>query len=113
MDEFKEPEPYTLSDYMFVDVGPVRSLLGSYCYDGPRWYSKAECQFMLEVSVVKWQDFKLAFEATAHRPASDLAKKIKNIRQIWEAVGSSKQAQQWCKSKKIARSCWRKMLCLD
>ena len=99
MDEFKTPVPYTLNDYMWVD-GPVRSLLGSYCYDGPRWYSKAECQFMLEIGVCKWPDFKLSFEATAHRPASDLARKLKNTRQIWETVGNSLQAQQWSKSKK-------------
>ena len=76
MDEFKKPETCKLNDYMWVDVGPVRSLLGSYCYDGPRWYSMAECQFMLEVGVCKWHDFKLAFQATAHRSASDLARKL-------------------------------------
>ena len=98
MDEFKDPELYTLSDYMWVDVGPVRSLLGSYCYDGARWYSKAECQFGLELGIMKWGDFKLAFQATAHRPASDLARKMKNIRQICEAIGNSLQAQQWYSS---------------
>ena len=100
MDEFREPEPYKLSDYMWVDVGPVKSLLNRYTYDGPRWYSKAECQFMLEVGVCTWGDFKLAFEATAHTPASDLAHMLKSIRQMWEVVGNSQVAKAWCSSKK-------------
>ena len=101
MEEFRQPEAYKLSDYMWVDVGPVKSLLNRYTYDGPRWYSKAECQFMLEVGVCTWGDFELAaFEATAHRAASDLAHKLKSIRQIWEAAGNSQAAKAWCGNKK-------------
>ena len=85
-DEFRQPEPYKLSDYMWLDLGAVTNLLNQYTYDGPRWYTKAECQVMLEIGVCAWGDFKLAFEATAHRAASSLAHKLKSIRQIWEAV---------------------------
>ena len=80
---------------MWVDVGPVKSLWNRYTYDGPRWYSKAECQFMLEVGVCTWHDFKLAVEATTHRPASGLANKLKSNRQMWEAVGNSQAANSW------------------
>ena len=55
---------------------------------------------MLEVGVCTWGDFKLAFEATTHRPASDLANKLKIIRRIWEAIGNSQVAKAWCNSKK-------------
>ena len=61
---------------------------------------KTECQCMLEVGVCKWGDFKLAFGATMHRPASDLVNKLKSIRQIWEAVGNSQAAKAWCNNKK-------------
>ena len=55
---------------------------------------------MLEVGVCTWHDFKLAFEATAHRAANDLAHKLNSIRQLWEAVRNSQAAKAWCGSKK-------------
>ena len=43
--------------------------------------------------------FKVAVEATTHRPASDLANKLKGSRHIWEAVGTCHAAMLWCNSK--------------
>ena len=51
MDEFRQPEAYILSDYMWVEIRATKGLLNRYTYDGPRWYSKAECQFTLEIGV--------------------------------------------------------------
>ena len=52
-------------------------------------------QFMLETGQCRWCDISLAFNATTHRPASDLANKLKKIRSLWQSVGGSFEAQVW------------------
>ena len=37
----------------------------------------------------------MAFNATTHRPASDLASKLKKIRSLWQSVGGSVEAHFW------------------
>ena len=53
LDEITPVEDYHLADYHWVEIPPgrLRSPLQTYAYDGSRWYSKAECQFMLEHSI--------------------------------------------------------------
>ena len=41
----------------------------------------------------KWRHVKLGFQATAHRPAADLAVTLRKIRSIWLEVGKSFQAE--------------------
>ncbi len=67
----------------------LRSAFMPYAYDGPRWYSKSECQFMLECGICSWQDFVFSFQATAHRPATEMAQKLKSIISMWEEVGNT------------------------
>ena len=95
LDEFTEPKLGTVADYSWVDLGAVRSPLKLYIWDGPRWYDKASVQFMLETGQCRWCDIKLAFDATTHRPASDLASKLKKIRGLWQSVGGSFEAHFW------------------
>ena len=91
MDEFEKVDSFELSDYMFVDIpeGKIKSMIKTYAYDGPRFYSKTECQFMLETCLCTWDDFKLKFQATSHRSPADLASKLKFMKNIWEDIGNS------------------------
>jgi len=75
LDEIRPVTSYHLSDYMFVEVPStrVRSPLSSYVWDGPRWYSKAACQYMLEFRICTWEDFKFSLDATSHRSHKELS----------------------------------------
>ena len=55
-------------------------------------------QFMLETGVCKWRHIKLSFSATTHRPAADLASKLKKMQKVWYEVGGSFQGQMWAGS---------------
>ena len=79
LDEIAKAKQGILYDYQWVDVGFVRCPLRKYIYDGPRWYDKTTVKFMLETGVCKWRHIKLGFQATAHRPAADLAVTLKKI----------------------------------
>ena len=102
LDEFTKPIEGTISDYSWVDIGNVRALLANYIYDGPRWYDRSTVQFMLETGVCKWSHVKLAFNATTHKSAAELAWKLKRIQKMWFEVGGSCQGVTWagCKAKK-------------
>jgi len=102
MDEITEVEGYHLSDYHWVEIPPgqLRSPLQTYAYDGARWYSKAECQFLLDHGICKWSDLKLAFQATAHRPAKELATQLRFMRQLWEETGASFAGEAWAGERK-------------
>ena len=52
---------------------------------------------------------KLGFQATAHRPAADLASILKKIRSIWQDVGKSFQAEVFL-GKKAERKCRSELL---
>ena len=73
LDEFTEPKVGVLADYSWVDIAAARNPLKHYVWDGPRWYDRASVQFMLETGICRWCVMKLSFNATAHRPAADLA----------------------------------------
>ena len=45
LDDFTKPMEGIISDYSWIDIGTVRSLLTNYIYDGPRWYDRATVQF--------------------------------------------------------------------
>ena len=74
LDEVAPVTAYHLSDYMWCEVPSqrLRSQLATIAYDGPRWYSKAECEFLLEHGIAQWEDFKLSLQATSRRPAKEL-----------------------------------------
>ena len=74
--------------------------LGILPYDGPRWYCRASCEFFLEVGIATWRDFKLSYQASAHRTAKDLATRLKTLKQLWEQVGESKEGCDWAQSRK-------------
>ena len=93
LDEFVKAREGKLYDYMWVDIGHVRSPLKTYIYDGPRWYDKATVKFMLETGVCKWRHIALGFEATAHRSAAELASTLRKLRVLWFEVGRSFQAE--------------------
>ena len=102
VDEIFPVEGYHLADYHWVEISPgrLRSPLQSYAFDGARWYSKAECQFMLEHGICTWPDMKLAFTATAHRPAKELATQLRFMREVWEQVGATTAGEAWCGERK-------------
>jgi len=102
MDEFEKVDGFELSDYMFVEIPEcrIKSMIKTYAYDGPRWYSKAEIQFMLETGLCIWDDFKLKFQATAHRNPKDLASKLKFMKDIWEDVGNTHTGENWSGERK-------------
>ena len=91
IDEFKPSVAGVLCDYNWVDLGACKSILGVLPYDGPRWYDKASCEFFLEVGIATWRDFKLSYQASAHRSAKDLATRLNKMKQMWEQVGESKE----------------------
>ena len=72
----------------------------SYAYDGPRWYSKAECQFLLEHGICQWGDFTLSLQGTAHRNPKDLATKLNFMKEIWEQTGATFQGESWAGERK-------------
>ena len=85
-----------LHDYVWVDIQiPEDKLLQNYVYDGPRWYSKSECQVMLEWKICTYSDFKLVFDATTHRSANDLKEVLLKIQAIWQRVGKTQHAHVW------------------
>ena len=102
IDEVTEVTGYHLSDYMWVEApaGRTRSPLSSYAYCGPRWYSKSECQFLLEHQICQWSDFKLALQATAHRSHRELAQKLKFMREVWLQTGNSSAGEMWAQDRK-------------
>ena len=93
LDEIKKAKEGVLYDYQWVDIGCVRSPLKSYIFDGARWYDKASVKYMLETGVCKWRHITLGFEATAHRPAVELASTLRKLRVLWFEVGRSFQAE--------------------
>jgi hypothetical protein len=93
LDEFVKAREGVLYDYQWVDIGKVRSPLKSYIFDGARWYDKATTKFMLETGVCKWRHISLGFDATAHRPAAELASTLRKLRVLWFEVGRSYQAE--------------------
>jgi hypothetical protein len=93
LDEFVKAREGILYDYMWVDIGRVRSPLKTYIYDGPRFYDKATVKFMLESYVCGWRHIKLGFQATAHRSAAELASTLRKLRILWFEVGRSFQAE--------------------
>ena len=98
LDEFTRPIEGRLADYQWCELH-VKSALADYIYDGPRWYDKASCEFMLETGLLKWRHIKLAFNATTHRPANDLASKLKKMKKVWFDVGATPQAEAWAGEK--------------
>lgn len=99
LDEIEPSKEGLLGDYSWVDLGVIRSPLNCYIYDGPRWYDKATVQFMFEMGICKWSNISLSFSAACHRPASDLANKLRKMQKVWFEVGSSYQAEQWAGEK--------------
>ena len=99
LDEFEKAEEGVIADYNWVDLGNVRSPLLTYIYDGPRWYCAASVKFMMSHGLCRWQHIYLHFNATTHRPAGDLASKFKKMRNVWQDVGMSKQAEAWAGEK--------------
>ena len=95
IDEFKPSVPGTLCDYTWVDLGSVRSVMGVLPYDGPRWYCRASCEFFLEVGIATWSDFKLSYQASAHRSAKDLADCLTRMKKLWGQVGETAQGKDW------------------
>ena len=109
LDEFVKAKEGILYDYQWVDIGNVKCLLKKYIYDGPRWYDGATVKLMLETGVCKWRHIKLGFQATAHRPAADLASILKKIKTIWLEVGKSFQAEMLL-GKKAEKKCRSELL---
>ena len=93
LDEIVKTKEGVLYDYQWVDIGTIRCPLKKYIFDGPRWYSKAEVKYMLELGICQWRHIKLGLKATAHRAAADLATVLKKIRSIWVEVGKSIHAE--------------------
>ena len=54
---------------------------------------------MLETGVCKWRHIQLSFNATTHRPAVDLASKLRRMQRIWYEVGASFQGEVWAGSR--------------
>jgi len=105
VDEVTPVEGYSLADYMWVEVptSRLRSPLATMAWDGERWYSKAECQFLLEAGIAKWEDFKLALHATAHRSPGDLAAKLRFMREVWQSTATTFAGQCWAGEKQATR----------
>ena len=99
LDCFEKPEEGVVADYSWVDLGSVRGALKNYIWDGPRWYDAASVRFMLSHGICKWQHILLVFNATSHRPAGDLASKLKKMRSVWQDVGATAQGQAWAGDK--------------
>ena len=76
-----------LYNYQWVDISFVKSPLKKYIYDGPSWYDRNRLKLMLETGVCKWRHVELGFQATSHRPASDLASIVNKVCSIWQEVG--------------------------
>ena len=97
LDEVEAVTGYHLGDYHWVEVPPcrLRSPLRSYAYDTARWYTRAECQFMFEHGICQWEDLKLTLTATAHRPAKDLAQKLKFMQEVWTHTAATPVGQGW------------------
>ena len=92
-----------------VDLGTIKSPLACYAYDGARWYDRATVQFMFETGLLKWRQIKLSFSATTHRPAADLASKLKRMQRVWYDVGATIQGQLWA-GEKAAKKDTRELL---
>ena len=53
------------------------------------------CGKLLETGVCKWRHIKVWLSATSHRPAADLASKLKRMHCVWYDVGGSFQGEVW------------------
>ena len=97
IDEVRPMTAYHLGDYHWVEIptSKLRSPLRTLVYDGPRWYSKAECKYLLEFSICTWDDFKLTLTATTHRPAKDLAQKLKFMQEVWTHTATTPVGVEW------------------
>ena len=57
-----------LCDFTWVALGQVGSMRKALPYWGPGWYGKATCEYFLDDGIARWDQFKLSFSASAHRP---------------------------------------------
>ncbi len=96
------PGSTVLSDYNWIDIPPgqLRSDLQTFVYDGPRFYDRASCQFMLEHRIATWSCVSLALQATSHRPATELANQLRYMKEIWRTVGDSYAGECWSNDRK-------------
>ena len=95
LDEFGTPKEGVVADFSWVDLGNVRSPLTCFIWDGPRWYDKQTVMFMLSNGICKWHHILLVFNAKTHRPAQDLACKLRKLRSVWWDVGASLVGETW------------------
>ncbi len=76
-------------------MDPVTNLSKYIVYGGSRWYDRATWEFMLETGLRKWRHIRLSFSATTHRPAADLASKLKRMQSGWYDFGATLQGEAW------------------
>ena len=86
-----EPCANELGDYHWVDAGldGRLSVLSVLPYFGPGWYGRGTVAFMLDAGIITWQDVKTTYNASARRPVSYVAERLKALEEMWLSVGGS------------------------
>ncbi len=67
----------------------------------------------MTMRIIKWAHIKLSFNASAHRPAKELAIKLKRIKAIWNDVGGFFIAECWAQGKLHAKDLLTKTAMLN
>jgi hypothetical protein len=85
LDDIVPAVPGQLGDYNFVHrTRDTRSKLKMLPYWGPGWYWRHECEWMLDVGIVKLDEITHMFTASAHFPADYLKTKLKRLDELWQ-----------------------------
>ena len=76
-----EPCSNELGDYRWVDGGldGRLSVLSVLPYFGPGWYGRGSVAFMLDAGIITWRDVKTTYNASARRPVSYVADRLKAL----------------------------------
>ena len=80
------------------------SLRTVFPYWGPGWYFRTTVAFLLDASIVTWEDVKLSFNAVVHTPASYITERLQLLERMWTEVGGTWLGARFPAQRQVQRS---------
>ena len=94
LDEF-QPIKQVLHDFNFVDAGLVKTAakqLRMLPYQGPRFYSRQACQWMLKRNIITWDAIKLGYSSSGKLPRDFFKPLLKQLEEAFKDEAIYKKA---------------------
>ena len=84
-----EPATNQIADYQWIEIHiGRRSPRQVFPYFGPGWYGAPTAAFLLDAGIATWGDFKLSFNASAHRPGQFVADRLTTLERFWREAAN-------------------------